>query len=288
MIRLTLEEAYRQAVKAFSDAGLPDPLEDARHLVTGLCGLSLTALIAEPERVLSSREAAALETAVMRRKRREPVYRILGAREFYGLDFRLSAETLEPRADTEILVERCLFYLKKTVARKGRARLIDLGTGTGAIAITLVKNCPDVEAVMTDISAGALETACENALINGVKNRISAIEGSWFEAVEGRFDMIVSNPPYIDSNQVDQLDPDVRDFDPRAALDGGPDGLDAYRSIARDCETFLAEDGVIALEIGFDQKQTVTAIFRDAGYARLEAVSDLGGNDRVLVFARGR
>lgn len=286
LAKVTLEEAYRQTVAQLTAAGIDHAQEDARHLVSGVFGLSLTALVTDGRRVLDLQEQARLAQAVERRKAREPVYRILGTREFYGLDFRLSDATLEPRADTEFLVETCLPYLRAAVARQGTARFVDMGTGTGAVAIALLKNCAKTSGLATDIADGALETAAANALLNGVGDRLETAKSAWFAAIGERFDMIVSNPPYIATDQIGTLEPEVRDFDPMLALDGGPDGLDAYRSIAEGADRHLVADGVVALEIGFDQKQSVTSIFCDAGFERIEAVKDLGGNDRVLVFGR--
>ncbi|WP_246710337.1 peptide chain release factor N(5)-glutamine methyltransferase [Martelella soudanensis] len=283
---MTLAELYRQTVEAFAAAGLETPQDDARHLVSGVLGLSLTEMVTEGARVIDDEEMAAVAEAVARRKNREPVYRILGAREFYGLDFLLSPDTLEPRPDTEILVEQCLPFLKRRITEAGRASFVDLGTGTGAIAITLLSQCREAEGVATDISEGALETARGNALINGVADRLRLRQGSWFDAITGRFDMIVSNPPYIVSDEIAALQPEVRDFDPRAALDGGESGLDAYRAIAAGAEDHLAEGGIVALEIGAEQKAAVTAVFVAAGFKLLVAEKDLGNNDRVLIFVR--
>ena len=283
-----LSELYRDTVRIFAEHGLDNPQEDARHLVSGVLGLSLSAMVTEGARVIDADEQAAVAAAVERRKNREPVYRILGAREFYGLDFLLSPETLEPRPDTEILVEHCLAFLERRIAENRSARFVDLGTGTGAIAISLLSQCAGAEGVATDISEGALETARSNALINGVAGRLRLARGSWFGAVTGRFDMIVSNPPYIASAEIEALQPEVRDFDPKAALDGGATGLDAYRMIADGADAHLEDGGVVALEIGAEQKSDVTQLFQGAGFKLLVAAKDLGGNDRVLMFVRDR
>ena len=225
----TLSALYRKAVAAFEAGGLETPAEDARHLVSGVLGLSLTEMMTEGARVIEPDEEIAVSAAMARRLAREPVYRILGAREFFGLDFMLSADTLEPRPDTEILVEHALAFLKQTVRRKGAVRFVDLGTGTGAIAVALLKNCAGATALATDIADGALETARANALINGVADRFETARGPWLDAARGRYDMIVSNPPYIVSDVIDKLAPEVREHDPALALDGGKDGLDAVR-----------------------------------------------------------
>lgn len=284
----TLSTLYREAVAAFETGGLETPAEDARHLLSGVLGLSLTEMMTEGARKINAEEEAAVAAAVERRLAHEPVYRILGAREFFGLDFMLSPDTLEPRPDTEILVEQALPFLEQAVRRKGGARFVDLGTGTGAIAVALLKNCAGATALATDIADGALETARANALINGVADRFETARGPWLDAAKGRYDMIVSNPPYIVSNVIETLAPEVRDHDPARALDGGKDGLEAYRAIAAKASDHLAEDGVIALEIGYDQKDTVTEIFSAEGFVLTESHRDLGGNDRVVIFASAR
>lgn len=280
-----LDAAVRDARARFEAAGLADAAFEARLLIGGLLGLSATEVFAGGERVLSQAELSRIETAVARRLMREPVHRILGAREFHGLTLALSAETLEPRPDTEILVEAVLPHLRRMAERERPVRLLDLGVGTGAIGLALLKACPDAIALGTDISEDALATAARNAQMNGVAERYETRASDWFSAISGRFHIIVSNPPYIASNVVDELEPEVRNFDPRAALDGGIDGLDAYRAIAADVASHLETDGLVALEIGFDQKEQVTALFAATGFSRLEAAADYGGNDRVLVFA---
>ncbi|MCC0031275.1 MAG: peptide chain release factor N(5)-glutamine methyltransferase, partial [Brucellaceae bacterium] len=163
--------------------------------------------------------------------------------------------------------------------------ILDLGTGTGAIALAVLANVAEAQATGTDISAQALETARANAERAGLSDRFTVLRSDWFDAVGGRFDIIVSNPPYIASAEIEALAADVRLHDPRRALDGGADGLDAYRCIARDAKRFLTEKGHVALETGYDQKQAVSALFTKAGYQVVQTVRDLGGNDRVIVFA---
>lgn len=270
-----------------ASAGFADAAVEARTLVGGLLGLDATALLTRGERPVSQVEWAAVEAALARRKNREPVHRILGAREFYGLTLKLSPETLEPRPDTEILVDRMLPHVRRVAAKKGGARILDLGTGTGAIVLALLAECPQATGVGVDAAPGALRMAMENAVANGLGGRFDAVESDWFFSVEGRFDIIVSNPPYIRSDVVEALEPEVRDFDPALALDGGADGLNAYRRIAAGAAGFLETDGVIGVEIGYDQKQAVTAIFEAQDFRLIEAACDYGGNDRVLVFAVG-
>lgn len=282
---VTLADALTGARRRLSEGGIEDAAREARLLVGGLLGLAPAALISQEARALTGEEAALIEGALARRLDREPVYRILGQRPFFGLILTLSPDTLEPRPDTEILVERLIPLARDVVAAKGECRLLDLGTGTGAICLALIEAVPGVHGTGTDISAGALETARRNAHLNGLSDRFETVESDWFAAVGGGYDIIVSNPPYIRSMVVEDLAEEVRRFDPRRALDGGEDGLDAYRRIAEGALPHLDEGGAVAFEIGFDQKEAVTELMAGKGFRLVEAASDLGGNDRVLVFA---
>lgn len=282
----TLSAVLALSRARLAEAGLADAATDARVLLAGLLDLSPTEILLQADRPVAADDRARIDAAVARRIKREPVHRILGMRDFHGVRLALSPDTLEPRPDTEILVEAMLEPARRIIARKGSARLLDLGTGTGAIALALLKEIPELQAVGADLAPGALETARRNADLNGVADRFSTVETCWFDRIEGRFDIIVSNPPYITRDVIAELEPDVRHYDPILALDGGPDGLDAYRAIASGIDNFLDEDGWIGLEIGFDQKQTVTALFSDAGYTLTDAFRDYGGQDRVLVFTR--
>lgn len=276
-----------EAVRRFEEAGLADPAVDARVLVAGLLALTTTDLMLRGDRPVTAEQEERIRAAIERRLSREPVHRILGHRGFYGIDLSLSAGTLEPRPDTELLVDRVLPHLERFVLEKGAARILDLGTGTGAICLALLHECPQAFGVGGDISVDALATAVENARKNGLSDRFEAVLSSWFENIDGIFDVIVSNPPYIASMIIPTLDPEVKDFDPPAALDGGTDGLDAYRAIAASAQQFLQTRGLVGVEIGYDQKDPVTAIFLSHGFDLLEAAQDFGHNDRVLLFACG-
>ena len=269
-----------------AEAGCETADLDARLMVQETLGLSWADLIARPDAAIDPEAGRLLDERVARRVTGEPVHRILGYRPFYGLDLRLSPETLEPRPDTETLVEAMRPHAAASVARSGVCRILDLGTGTGAIALALLSVVPAAVATGTDIAPGALRTAEANAAALGLGGRFRALESSWLRAVEGAFDLIVSNPPYIRRAEIDALDEGVRRHDPLAALDGGADGLDAYRAIAEDAHHHLAEGGAIGLEIGHDQRVEVTAVFEDAGYRLIGTQADLAGRDRVLVFQR--
>lgn len=283
---MSLAAVHRLARRRLSDAGIDSPELDARLIVEHFTGTTLTDAVARPDMPVEANAAAQIEAALSRRAAGEPVHRILGFREFHGLDLKLSAETLEPRPDTETLVEAALPHVRKTAREKGTCRILDLGTGTGAIALALLAAEPRAVATGTDISSDALATASANAQALGLSGRFTALRSDWFSEIRGRYDAIVSNPPYIESGDIETLQPEVRDFDPRRALDGGPDGLDAYRIIAAGAAMHLQADGLVAVEIGSTQKDAVTALFKAAQFGRTNALSDLGGNDRALCFQR--
>ena len=284
----TLADAIAEARARFAQAGLPDAAIEARLLVGGLLKLSQTQAFVGGDQALTEEECAVIRDAVTRRLKREPVHRILGSREFYGMDLLISRETLEPRPDTEVLVDAMLPHLQRIVSRKGSARVLDLGTGTGAILLALLNACPSASGVGSDISDDALVTVTKNSERLNVGSRFTAVRSSWFDQISGRFDIIVSNPPYIPTDVISKLEPEVRDYDPRAALDGGADGLNPYRDIAARADGFLEAGGLVGLEIGFDQKTAVTDIFTSAGFILAQAERDYGGNDRVLVFSRAK
>jgi release factor glutamine methyltransferase len=281
-----LAGVHRAARARLAAAGVEDAALDARLLVEYFSGTTRTDAITDPQRVVEADALAAIDAALARRVAGEPVHRILGFREFYGLRLALSAETLEPRPDTETLVDALAPLVRDIVARQGGCRILDLGTGTGAIALALLS----VEALATatgaDISAGALATAAENACSLGLSDRFSAVESDWFGNISGRYHVIASNPPYIRSGDIATLQKEVRAYDPLRALDGGEDGLEAYRIIAEQSSGRLEAGGIVAVEIGSTQRAEVVAVFGKAGFLLHEALADLAGNDRVLVFGR--
>lgn len=280
----TIGRTWRQLRDRLADAGIATPALDARLLVRHGLDFDETGLIAAEPQIFPEEKRDALEATVSRRLSGEPVARILGEQEFFGLAFGLSAATLVPRPETEMLVDFGLVQL----GGKPEARLLDLGTGTGCIAIALLVNLPGATAVAVDISAPALDKARANGERNGVSGRLATHHGSWFEPVAGEtFDLIVSNPPYIASAVIETLDPGVRDHDPMAALDGGNDGLDPYRIIVRSARNHLKPDGALALEIGFDQGHMVCALLKEAGFSDIGVAKDLAGHDR-MVTAKAR
>jgi release factor glutamine methyltransferase len=261
-------------------AGIETASLDARLLLQHISGVDHGALIGRPETEVSGDVAARFRDIIDRRASHEPVSRIIGVREFYGRNFRLSPATLDPRPDTETLISVALALLRD----KPAPRILDLGTGSGAIAVTLLAELPDAQAIATDISPQALETATINARENGVGSRFEALMASWFNGVTGKFDLVVSNPPYLSTSEISGLAREVKDWDPHRALEGGMDGLDCYRAIAAGAGRHLLPEGHVVVEIGAGQADQVTEIFANAGFGLEAAHRDLAGHVRCLVF----
>ncbi|HEY4199101.1 MAG TPA: peptide chain release factor N(5)-glutamine methyltransferase [Devosiaceae bacterium] len=271
--------AWRAVRDRFRAAGLDTPDLDARLLAQQAFGLEGAALATHERDPADGTAMAALDGLAMRRLAGEPVARILGEKEFYGLRFGLNAATLVPRPETELLVDLGMPLLV------GGERVLDLGTGSGCIAIALLYEAQQASGVAIDLSAEALGMATVNAARNGVGERLTLLEGSWFEPLPDseRFDLIVSNPPYIESAVIEGLQTDVRDFDPVLALDGGPDGLAPYRIIAAEAAKWLQPKGTVMVEIGATQGKTVSALFESAGFGAIAVKTDLAGLDRVVI-----
>lgn len=273
--------AWRGVRDQFRKAGIDTAELDARLFAEAAFEMDRLELVNREREAVPEQQMQALEAFAARRLAGEPVVRILGEKEFWGLSFKLNAATLVPRPETELLVERGL----EVIGALEGARILDLGTGTGCIPIALLTEYSDVTAVAIDLSAEALEMARFNAGRHGVGERFRTLKGSWFDPLEPgeRFDLITSNPPYVETAVIAGLMPEVREHDPRLALDGGPDGLAAYRAIAAEAGLFLRPEGVLLLEIGFDQGNTVSDILVGAGFSQVEVVPDLSGLDRMVV-----
>lgn len=285
MVAITREELLRDVRRRFADAGIATPDIDARVLVTAVIGVDATEMVLRGGAPMDEAECRRVEEAVGRRLAGEPVHRILGHRAFFDLDLELSPATLEPRPDTEILVEAVLPHVERIATETGSCRVLDMGTGTGAICLALLSACPQACGIGVDISLEALETATSNAKRNGLADRFETVRSDWFQTVAGIHDVIVSNPPYIKSREIPHLAPEVRRFDPLVALDGGEDGLEAYRILARDAKARLAPGGIVGVEFGADQREAAEEIFRRNGYGILSRHADLAGRDRALVAA---
>ncbi|ABS63367.1 modification methylase, HemK family [Parvibaculum lavamentivorans DS-1] len=278
------DHAMRMLGWRLKQAGLPTPELDARILVQAVTGATDIEMIREPAAPISAAEEEALAGFERRRLAREPVSRILGAREFWGLAFAVTSATLDPRPDSETLIEASL----KCLAPLARPRLLDLGTGTGCLLLTLLHERPDASGIGVDISEEALQVARENSARLGLAARARFQPGNWMEGLGEKFDLVISNPPYIASGEIEVLEPEVRGHDPRLALDGGADGLDAYRAIAAALPDVLTQEGVAVVELGAGQADAVRGIFEAAGCAVLRVDPDLSGVPRALVAALPR
>lgn len=239
------------------------------------------ALVRRERDLAEPAKAHLLEMYAQRRLDGEPVSRIIGEKEFWSLSFTVNEATLVPRPETEMLVSEAISFLEGRKSQK----FIDLGTGSGAIAISILAGLPRAQAWATDVSVAALEATKINAERHGVAQRLTVRQGSWWQAVPHTelFDLIVTNPPYIATERIDELDPEVRIFDPKLALDGGWDGLDAYRAIASQAARRLGPGGIALIEIGYNQGEVVQKMFLRAGFRAAEVLKDLAGLDRVVL-----
>jgi release factor glutamine methyltransferase len=270
--------------RAFAEAGLDSAARDARILLQGLLGIDGTALLTKPEQPIGS-ATDLIADAVRRRLAHEPVSRILGARSFYGREFIVTPDVLDPRPDTETVVELALEIIKSARLDDKALRIADIGTGSGILIVTLLAELPLASGVATDVSPAALEVAQRNAERLGVASRASFVATRGLDGCDEAFDLIVSNPPYIPSGEIPGLGPEVRDYDPMLALDGGPDGLDVYRDIAKQA---VDDDNRVRLivEIGAGQAVDIERIFLASGWCVVAMKTDLGGHVRAVALER--
>lgn len=281
----TVEAALLAAARTLRDGGIETAALDGRLLLCHASGLTHESLIARNREALPPEAQALFEGYVARRLQGEPVSRIKGNKEFYGRCFEVDAHTLDPRPDTETLIEAALAVVAEKGWQDRPLGLLDLGTGSGCILLTLLAELPLAEGVGADLSEGALLRAAENASRLGLADRVQFIASDWFEGVSGKFDLILSNPPYIASAEIAGLAREVAGFDPMLALDGGVDGLDAYRRIAQNMPQALNDGGQIVIEIGPTQAKEVADIFRAAGLSVGENCIrfDLAGRARCVL-----
>lgn len=261
-------------------AGVENPRGDARLLLAAASGVERATLLAGAVPTLTDEQDAALEALVRRRERREPIAYILGAKEFWSLSFEVDPAVLIPRPETETVVEAALERIGEMTAA---LRILDLGTGSGCLLLALLSELPYATGLGVDDSPAALAVARRNAERLGIAPRAEFRQGRWGEGLQERFDLIVSNPPYVAEGEWDRLQPEIRCFEPKPALVAGPDGLAAYRELAPDCARLLAMDGALALEIGLGQADAVSAILAAHGLEVIERRRDLAGIERCLL-----
>jgi len=277
-------DAFDWLSEAFSRAGVEEPRREARLALCEAGGFRPASLIGAPETPLGEPAALRLAGLAARRAAGEPLSKIAGRREFWGLTLVVSPEVLDPRPETETLVEAALKILG--ARRRAPLRILDLGVGSGAILCALLTECPLADGVGVDASPAAVAIARRNVAACGLAGRADIRIGSWTEGVEGPFDLIVSNPPYIPSADIDGLAREVRDFDPRLALDGGADGLDAYRTILPAAVDLLAPGGKLLVEVGAGQGGVVLGLAARLGFVHAETRRDLAGIERVVIGER--
>jgi len=278
----SVSETVRLMAQAFRQAGLEDAEIDARALLGHALQLDRAQLISHSDRILAAREIEAASALAARRLKREPVARILGHKEFWNQMLQVTPAVLVPRPETETVVEAALAFVVRGGSRMEKLRILDIGTGSGALLLALLGELPNATGIGTDLSAAALAVARANAEANGLGSRCTFVACDFAAGVQGPFDLIVSNPPYIPRGEIASLAPEVRDYDPTLALDGGTDGLDGYRAIAAEARRLLAPSGSLIVELGGGQEPAVRALFTNAGLTVTAAHNDLTGIARAL------
>lgn len=276
---LTLVKAWTAAKDRLKDAGVDQPSIDARLMLEVAAGVTRTEIVTDPYRELTAEQAAMLEDFLARRARREPVSHIIGRKGFWKILLQVNKNVLTPRPETEVIVDEVL----KAFPERMPFSMLDLGVGSGTILLAVLAERPAAKGLGVDASSEALAVARDNAANLDLNNRAAFLHGDWTAGLsDTSFDLVVSNPPYIPSAVIETLEPEVRDHEPRLALDGGADGLDAYRLLAPEILRVLKPGGMFAVEIGYDQAQAVEALFNAAGAQGVRTVKDLSTHDRVV------
>lgn len=281
----SLEAALRAGQERLRESGVEAPRRDARLLLAAALGGSPEGLLMTGGRRLTPAEFRGFNTLIDRRRDREPVSRILGRREFWSLDLAITPATLDPRPDSETLVEA---LLERVADRDRPRRVLDLGTGSGNLLFAVLSELPGAWGVGLDREAAALAAAARNADSLGLAGRTAFMSGDWAAAMTGPWDLILCNPPYVRTADIDALAPEVSRFEPRGALDGGADGLAAYRRVVPEIARLLARDGLAAVELGAGQASEVAGLARDVGLEPLNCGTDLAGIERCLLLGRRR
>lgn len=278
----TYKNVYETGKERLAQAGVPQPDLDAWYLLEYVTGITRASYYAYPDKVMDEKLREKYEEAVSVREKRIPLQHITGEQDFMGLTFCVNADVLIPRQDTETLVEKALSMIQKgELPCKEEIRILDLCTGSGCILLSIMYHCSKkICGTGSDISEKALSVARKNA--ENLKIDADFVCGDLFENIEGTFDMILSNPPYIKSSEIDMLQDEVKLFDPRSALDGREDGLFFYREISKQAKKFLNPKGVLIFEIGYDQGESVSEILKSEGYQKIRVEKDLAGLDRVV------
>jgi release factor glutamine methyltransferase len=272
----------RQLAEKFRQAGIDSAEADARLLMTHALGIDRAELVANGDRTLKPDEIEAIEGLAARRLKHEPVARIFGRKEFWSLNLHVSPAVLVPRPETETVVEAALDVVVGDALQMEKLQILDIGTGSGALLLALLSELPNATGTGTDISVAALDVARANAARNDLTGRCTFIACDIATGLRGAFDLIVSNPPYVAHGDIVSLAPEVRDYDPVLALDGGAEGLDGYRAIAADARRLLAPGGRLIVELGAGQEAAVRALFTNAGLTVAAARDDLAGIPRAL------
>lgn len=275
----TLVQAWTAARKRLNEAGVDQPAIDSRLLLEAAASATRTEIVTDPYRALTDDQRTTLDGYLERRARREPLSHILGRKAFWKIMLGVTPDVLTPRADTEVIVDMAL-----KAYPEGRAfTVLDLGVGSGAILLAILAERPLAKGLGVDVSLEALAVARENAANLDLDTRVALLRGDWTAGLgEETFDLVVSNPPYIRSAEIETLEPEVRDHEPRLALDGGADGLEHYRRLAPEILRVLKPAGRFAVEIGHDQSRDVECLFREAGAERVTTIKDLADRDRVV------
>lgn len=279
----SVDQTVREAARQFAGAGIESGLLDSRLLMAHVLGLDAAGLISKGRDTLSAKDRSEFDALIERRLAREPVALILGFKEFWGLSFEVSPETLIPRPDSETLIEAAMQYAGDR-AQSTPLRILDLGTGTGCLLLSLLHEWPTATGVGGDINQRAIVLAERNARRLGLHDRAAFVESDWTSNVEGTFDLVIANPPYIPEAEIESLMADVSQYEPELALSGGRDGVDAYRALEKLLPKVLNSEGLLILEIGRDQAQIVRNLMFSGGEMRFLAVkADLAGNQRCVV-----